>query len=265
MPPRTLDGVLLPDDIGVTSDAWEHLSLGAALERVAGIATLAEIYSGDRHTLLTAANRQAATQSGLRLTVHGPFEDLEPGSPSERRRRQAVATHRRHLEAAAEIGALRYVAHPEYRPHPARRDPRVIAALERTLAELAALQAELGVPIVVENMPGAGRSHFTHPGDLDLGELGFVLDTGHAAITGVLHEFLRAPQARLMHVHLHDNRGPADAHDPHMPLGRGVVDARAVLATARAAGATVILELLNEADVRASLLHLQAKGLVPQD
>lgn len=255
--------MLLPDDIGVASDSWGQLPLGAALERAAGHATLAEIYSGDLHTLTSPANRRAARESGLRLTVHGPFEDLEPGSTSERRRRKAVATHRRHLEAAAEVGALRYVAHPDYRPQPRQRDPRVAAALGRTLEDLADLQRELGVPVVVENMPGVGRSHFTAPGELELGELGLVLDTGHAAITGTLHDFLVAPQAQLAHVHLHDNRGPADDDDPHRPLGRGVVDVRAVLAAARAARATVILELLSEDDLRASIVYLEAKGLVP--
>ena len=255
--------MLLPSDIGLPSDVWEHLSLGAALERVAGFTELSEIYSGDGHSLLTPANRRAARESGLRLTVHGPWEDLEPASTSERRRRKTVATHRRHLEAAAEIGAVRYVVHPDYQDRPRRRDPRRTAALERTIRELADLQDELGVPVVLENMPGAGRSLYTTPGDLDLGSLGLVLDTGHAAITGVLHDFLFAPQARLQHVHLHDNRGPADDDDPHRPLGTGVVDARLVLAAARAAGATVILELLDEPAVRASIAHLRAKGLVP--
>lgn len=255
----------LPPDIGLPSDIWAHLPLSAALERVATYAGLAEIDSGDGHGLLSAVNRRAARESGLRLTVHGPWEDLEPASTSERRRRRAVATHRRHLEAAADIGALRYVVHPDYHERPVKRDRRRRAALERTLGELAALQDELGVPVVLENMPGAGHSHYTTPGDLDLGALGLVLDTGHAAITGVLHDFIFAPQASLRHVHLHDNRGPADQDDPHRALGTGVVDARLVLAAARAAGATVILELLDETAVRASIDHLRARGLLASE
>jgi sugar phosphate isomerase/epimerase len=254
--------VTLPDDIGLPTDAWDGMELGRALAAVARLATLAEVYSSGRHTLLAAANRRAAIEGGLRLTVHGPYEDLEPGSTSERRRRQAVATHRRHLEAAAEVGAARYVVHPDYHERPRKRDARVLAALERSIAELTLAQAETGVPVVVENMPGAGRSHFTGPGDLDLGELGFALDAGHAAITGVLHDFLVDPQTRLQHVHLHDNRGPMDAHDPHLALGRGVVDVSAVLATARAATATVILELLDLPAIEASVVYLRAKGLV---
>ena len=138
----------------------------------------------------------------------------------------------------------------------------MLDALQRTFAELEEYQRELGVRIVVENMPGVGYSHFGAPGDLDLGELGLILDTGHAAICGTLHDFLREPHAELAHVHLHDNRGPADAGDPHLPLGRGVVDARAVLRAARASGATVILELLDEAAIRESIAHLEREGLL---
>ena len=253
---------MLPPDIGLPSDVWYRLPLGEALARVADYATLAEIASGEDHTLLSVANRRAAIESGLRLTVHGPFDDLEPGSPRERDRRHALTVHRRHLEAAAEIGAETYVVHPDYQGCAVPRDPKVMDALRQTFAELEEYQRELGVRIVVENMPGVGFSHFGAPGDLDLGELGLILDTGHAAICGTLHDFLREPHAELAHVHLHDNRGPADAGDPHLPLGRGVVDAGAVIRAARASAATVILEVLDEASVVESIAYLQRKGLL---
>ena len=114
----------------------------------------------------------------------------------------------------------------------------------------------------MENMPGVGASHFTGPGDLRLGELGFVLDCGHAAISGTLDAFLDDPDTRLAHVHLHSNLGPTDADDPHRPLGEGVVDAAAVLGVARAAEAPVILEHLDEPSALASIAYLEAQGLV---
>ena len=254
--------VFLPDYIGIATDVYDQLPLAEALERLAVHTTLAEIYSGDRHNLLDAGNRRAAIASGMRFTVHGPFEDLVTGSPHERERRHAVDEHRRHLEAAAEIGALCYAVHPDVRERVGPRDPRVVAALGRTIEDLAELQREYGVRVCLENMPGAGRSHFVAPGDLDLGELGFLLDTGHAAISGVLHDFLFDPDLDLTHVHLHDNRGPAAAHAPPLPLGRGVVDVRDVLDVARVRHATVILELLSEADVDESLAFLQRRRLI---
>ena len=189
-------------------------------------ATLVEIDSLGLHTALSPLNRRAAVASGLRLTVHGPYGyGIDPGSPDEALRRRTVALHRRHIEAAVEIGALLYVAHADYREPPGPRDPAVVAALQPTIADLAEIQRELGMRIAVENLPGVGSSHFTAPGDLELGELGFALDTGHAAISGTLDAFLADPQARLIHVHLHSNFGPVDADDPHRPLGEGVVDA----------------------------------------
>ena len=252
----------LPPDIGLPSDAWYGLPLPDALDRVARYATLAEIASVDDHSLLSGPNRRAALESGLRLTVHGPWDGLEPGSRRERDRRHAIAVHRRQLEAAAEIGAETYVVHPDYQGCATPRDPRVVDALRRSFAELEEYQRELGVRIVVENMPGVGYSHFGGPGDLDLGELGLLLDAGHAAICGTLHDFLREPRAKLAHVHLHDNRGPADTGDPHLPLGRGVVDAGAVIRMARASDATMILELLDEASIVESIAHLERKGLL---
>ena len=234
----------LPPDIGLPTDAWYRLPLAAALERIAERAELAEISSADDHSLLAAANRRAALASGLLLTVHGPYDDLEPGSPRESDRRRAVQVHRQHLEAAAEIGALTYVVHPDYSGCALPRDPRVVAALQRTFAELEELQRELGVRIVVENTPGVG----------------LILDMDLAAICRTRHDILSEPHAELAHVHLHDDRGLADAGDPHLSLSRGIADAGAVVLKARESGARVILELLDEAAIAESAAHPEQRG-----
>ncbi len=248
----------------MTSAAFYDRPLGAALSAMGRLADLGEIVSDGHHSLLEPANlaaAQAAAASGLRLSVHGPFNEFSPASLDEARRRGAVEGHRRHLEAAATFGAVCYVVHPDYSVEPQPRDPARVAAMQVSIGELAELQRELGVPIAIENLI-ARHSVFVAPGELDLGELGFVLDTGHAAISGTLEAFVAEPRARLAHVHLNDNRGPLDDDDPHRPLGTGVVDAAAVLSAARAAGATVILELLNEADLLASIDWLAKQELL---
>lgn len=253
----------LPPDIGLPSQIYPEQTLAAVFELLAPRAGLVEIDSFGLHTVLSPRNRRDAVASGLRLTVHGPYGfDIDPGSRDEALRRQALAVHRRHIEAAAEMGALLYVAHPDYVEPPAPRDPAIVEALQRTIADLEEIQREVGVRVAIENMPGVGSSQFTGPGDLELGELGLVLDCGHAAISGTLEAFLDDPRARLAHVHLHSNLGPTDTDDPHRALGEGVVDAAAVLAAARAAGATVILEHFDEAPALASIAYLEAQGLV---
>jgi sugar phosphate isomerase/epimerase len=251
-----------PHDIGVSSSAYSELLLPAALERIAAVAPSAEIRSFGLHTLLSKRNRRAALEAGLPCSVHGPFGYTGLGDTSEAARLEALGEHRRHLEAAAEVGATLYLVHPDWRAEPGPRDPAVVGALERSLDTLRELQAQTGVTIVVENMPGAGCSHLTAPGDLDLRGLGFALDVGHAAISGTLEAFLAAPPPELRHVHLHSNNGAGDIDDPHLPLGAGVVDAAAVLAAARGAGASVVLELNNAGDVSASLAHLRGRGLI---
>lgn len=249
-------------DLSISTSAYPGQLLSATLEHIAELAPAAEIRSFGMHTLLSKRNRAAAQAAGLAYTVHGPFGYEGVGDRSEPVRMQVLAEHRRHLEAGAEIGARLYVLHPDWRHEIAPRDPDVVAALARSFETLLELQAEYGVGIVIENMPGAGHSHFTHPGDLDLQGLGLILDVGHASISGCLDDWLADPQAPLRHLHLHDNHGEGDDDDPHLALGAGVVDAAAVMAVARAAGASVVLEHDSEDAVLDSLDHLRALELI---
>jgi sugar phosphate isomerase/epimerase len=250
-------------DIGISTGAYAHLPLAAALARIAEYASLAEICSWGRHSLVEPENARAVATNGLPVTVHGPFTHDALGTRSRHKRQAALDLHRRHLTVAAELGATLYVVHPDMRPRPRPWNPRIAARLQRSFEELRTVQDELGVTVVVENMPFHGRSHFTAPGDLDLQGLGFAFDVGHAAIAGTLLAWLSDPQAPICHLHLHDNHGRRSG-DLHYPLGAGVIDVAPALELARAAGATVVLEHTVEADVSASLQHLRERDLVAQ-
>jgi sugar phosphate isomerase/epimerase len=251
-------------DIGISTGAYFELSLGAALLRIAELAPSAEILSLGPHSLLEPINVRVIETAGLPFTVHGPFAHFEFGSRSASKHRGAIDLHRRHMAVAAELGASLYVVHPDMQKRAWGWDPRIAASLERAFEELSALQDEIGLPIAVENMPFRRHSHFISPGDLDLKGLGLVLDTGHAAVTGTLSEWLSAPQANLRHVHLHDNQGHTGS-DSHDALGTGVIDLVPILAAARAAGASIVLEHKDEAAVLESLDHLRSRGLLVRD
>jgi sugar phosphate isomerase/epimerase len=246
-------------DIGVSTGAFAQLSLAEALERIARLAPSAEICSWHNHSLLAAGNARAVAGAGLPFTVHGPFTHGDIGKREVWR--AALREHRQHMEIASRLGAALYVVHPDMQPRPGPWSRRVAASLERLFAELRQYQDELGLPVAVENMPLANRSHFTTPGDIELKGLGLALDVGHAAMTGTLTGWLADPSTELRHVHLHDNLGHR-AGDRHQPLGTGVIDVAPALAKARAAGATLVLEHLTETDVIASLEHLRARGLL---
>jgi sugar phosphate isomerase/epimerase len=257
-----LDLVSDHPDIGVSTSAYADLLLPVALERIAEVAPAAEIRSFGLHTLLSTRNRTAAQKAGLSYSVHGPFGYTGIWDLDDAERRKALDEHRRHLEASAEIGAAVYVVHPDWRAEVKPRDPAIVRQLEKSFETLRAWRDDLGVDVVVENMPGAGMSHFTHPGDLDLRGLGLILDVGHASISGCLHEWLDDPQAPLRHLHVHDNHGEGDDDDPHLGLGDGVIDAVAVMDAAREAGASVVLEHDAPASVHQSLAHLRGLGLL---
>jgi sugar phosphate isomerase/epimerase len=253
--------VVADHDIGISTGAYHGLSLGAALLRIAELAPSAEILSLGRHSLLEPINVRVIEVAGLPFTVHGPFAHFEFGSRSATKHREAIDVHRRHMWVAAELGAELYVVHPDMQRRARGWNPKVAASLERAFEELAALQNEIGLPIAVENMPFLKHSHFIAPGDLDLKGLGLALDTGHAAMTGTLSDWLSDPLVDLRHVHLHDNLGHRGG-DHHHPLGTGVIDIEPILEVARAAGASIVLEHKDEASVLASLDHLRSRGLL---
>ena len=258
---RYFSRVPIYDDIGISTGAYANFSLAAALLRIGEIAPSAEILSVGQHSLLLPANQRVIELAGLPFTVHGPFLHFEYGSRSQRQHRAALEVHRRHLAVAAELGARVYVVHPDLQRRSKGWDARVVKALETSFEELAVLQEESGVVIAVENLPFVRHTHFRAPGDLDLHGLGLSLDVGHAAVTGTLATWLADKTYDLKHVHLHDNEGHVGG-DQHLALGRGMIDAAPVMELARAAGATVVLEHKNEADVIESLRHLHERGLI---
>jgi len=249
------------DDIGISTGAYANFSLAAALLRIAEIAPAAEILSMGQHSLLLPANARVIELSGLPFSVHGPFLHFEFGSRTARHHRAALDEHRRQLDVAAALGARVYVVHPDLQRRFKGWDTRVVKTLQASFEQLATLQEEFGVTIAVENLPFVRHTHFRAPGDLDLRGLGLSLDVGHAAVTGTLDRWLRDGRYVLKHVHLHDNEGHVGG-DQHLPLGRGVIDAAPVMELARAAGAMVVLEHKNEADVIESLRHLHERGLL---
>jgi sugar phosphate isomerase/epimerase len=248
-------------DIAISTGAYADLPLAAVLLVIRELAPAAEITSYGAHSLLELDNARAVAGLGIPFTVHGPFYRVNIGSTNEAKRRAAVELHRRHLSVAAALGARLYLVHPDRQRKPVPRQPAVVAALRRSFTELCALQEAYQVPVVVENMPYPGRSHFTGPGDLDLCGLGLGLDVGHAAVAATLPAWLEDSQGALRHMHLHDNQGPC-CGDQHGPLGTGIVDAAAVITKARKSGASMVIEHKSGEEVLASLYYLRAHGLI---
>jgi sugar phosphate isomerase/epimerase len=192
-------------------------------------------YLDVRGTSEPAALRALAERHGLTYTVHAPHVDCTPGNLNETHRKAFVSGVRSSLDLASSIDAGGVVVHggairTRY-PDRVNRHSREQAV--SSLRECARYAAEVDVPLCVENQRDSDgkRRHTATPDRLEsfLDDVGIgaeylrlTLDVGHAKATGVDHEaFVDRFEARIHVVHLHDNDGTGDDHDP-LPSFRAV-------------------------------------------
>ncbi len=202
---------------------------------------------------------------GARVTVHGPFMDMSPGSPDP----EVLALTRRRFEqmarAAVALDARLVVCHVGYQWE--RYGFVREAWLEHSLATwkwLGELLAGEGIQLNLENVYEQGPQEIH-----DLFEalrpwgVGFCLDTGHQSAFGraPLEEWLDVLGPFMKQVHLHDNRG---GRDDHLGLGKGHIRFDVLVDWIRRSGQRpplVTLEPHQEEDVLPSLEALA--GLWP--
>jgi sugar phosphate isomerase/epimerase len=232
--------------IGISTWAYQDLSLDEALERIISLSDNAEILCEARHSLLDPSNLDALESFSLKYTVHGLITDVNIASIHDAIRSASVELHRKAVEASAVAGASVYVVHPGFASWPFYRD-QALQSLDKSLVDLRLMQDEFGISIGVENMPKSDWLFYSRPG-LDLKGLGTVLDIGHANTCGSLDAFL--VEKDISHVHLHDNAG---CSDDHLPLGQGSINFGPVLEMIRIKGISAVLENKSEAAIFESL------------
>jgi sugar phosphate isomerase/epimerase len=108
--------------IGISTWAYQDLSLGDALERICPLSDNAEILCEARHSLLDPANLEAVDSFSLKYTVHGLITDINIASIHDAIRSASIELHRKAVEASAVAGASIYVVHPGFTSWPFYRD-----------------------------------------------------------------------------------------------------------------------------------------------
>jgi sugar phosphate isomerase/epimerase len=138
-------------------------------------------------------------------------------SGDEKRRAGAVAEARVALQVARRLPFRFLVLHlgiPAGKDSP-RHDNQAGAA-RRSVEEIVAHAAEVGVRVAVEVMPNALSSASTIvrliEEDLDGLDVGVCLDYGHAHLMGDLGEAVETVSGHLWTTHVHDNGGRTDDH-----------------------------------------------------
>jgi sugar phosphate isomerase/epimerase len=195
----------------------------------------------------TKSLRGALDESGMSVVGHTAWY-LPMASAIEEIRQGAVAELKRCLRRLAEAGAKWMNLHPD-RYTPWHDRAFCIRQNLRTFRDILPEAAQLGMGLMVENLPGEYNSAAQLGELLDaMPELGLHLDIGHANLQtpyNTTGEILRAYGNRLRHVHLHDNKG--GTADLHLPLGTGTVDLRANIEALQRCGydGTITLEVFT--------------------
>jgi sugar phosphate isomerase/epimerase len=183
--------------------------------------------------------------TGLALhSVHAPISlslvggvwapPLSNASSDQAARRAAVA------ETVAALGVARQLPFPYLVLHLGVPDTLASTpgmnsrdAARRSLEEIHAAAAPLGVQVAVEVIPNA----LSRPealvslldDELELPDVGLCLDYGHAFLLGDVVDAIEEVSGHLVTTHLHDNGGRTDDH--RMPFDGGIDWAAALMAT----------------------------------
>jgi sugar phosphate isomerase/epimerase len=177
-------------------------------------------------------------------SVHAPiFEGLRRGqwvgplsnaTGDEKRRAAAVAETRAALEVARRLPYRFLVVHlgiPSAAPQ-AAGDNQPDAA-RRSLEEIVALAAGVGVQVAVEVIPNplSGPETLVHliEEQFEGLDVGICLDYGHAHLMGDLGEAIETISGHLWTTHVHDNHGREDEH--LVPFGGTINWDAAMMAT----------------------------------
>jgi len=195
-----------------------------------------------------------------RRTLHAPFNELTPAAIDPLVLEVAEKRYRQTLALAETLGVRRIVVHAGYVPlvyHPSWFRDRSVefwSALVKQVPD--------GTVLCLENVMEPDAGFLTGIAEAVASpKLRLCLDAGHAN-TCVSREpplrWLERAAPYLAHVHLHNNDGNMDLHQP---LARGTIDMEAfVRALSRLApAATCTLEL---ARCRESVLWLLERGLL---
>ena len=152
-------------------------------------------------------------------SLHGFFgDDMDPSSEDESVRQTTIELYRSEADYCRAVGGHMVVVHPSPAHAPAGNLENRYRQFRRSLEDLARVGEQTGVRFGVENMPPY------HPVGADIGRLcdaiesvgnthvEFVLDTGHAHMTGGIVPAIESAGRRIRNTHVHDNDGVNDTH-----------------------------------------------------
>lgn len=196
----------------------------------------------------------------LKMVVHAPVFGINIANPNRRLREKTIGLLKESMFNAKLIEAEKYIIHPGSKTAISLFYPSLAWKLNLESArELQQYSEDTGVRLTFENMPISKftvhlltstneMKKFLREVNVDL-----TFDVGHAGVIGEIDKFISQFKSRIVHVHLHENRGRLDAH---LPVGSGNIDWVKVLRSLSNVNPTLTVENLTMKDVKKSLINI---------
>jgi len=175
------------------------------------------------------AVKKIAQERGLQVTVHSPLADVNIASPAGSFREAVLKRLKRSILLSSQLDASLWVFHPGLRTGISHFYPNQDWELNlKSVHELKDTAEQCSINISIENCPEPFPFLLRSVTDFcrfyaELGEtdIGLTLDVGHANTNNQIYEFIDEFPERIVHTHLHDNRGD---FDNHLGIGDGNID-----------------------------------------
>jgi len=204
--------------------------------------------------------RDVIGSTQLKITVHGPFSDLNLASLNDPIWNETVKQIGQCVELCADFSDI-VVVHPGALSPLGSQLPD--KAWERNVEGLKVVcdhARDYGVRICLENMPNMEKllcrtpdELFGMAGSVGRENMGTTFDVGHANTTKNIPGYLQR-LGSVTHMHIHDNEGKTDQH---LQIGKGNIDWGRVLPELKGFGGVLVVEGRTVEEGRNSLEYLK--------
>lgn len=169
----------------------------------------------------------------LEFSIHAPYADTNLSADDDLVREWILKRIRASIRFASDLEAKNIVIHPGWTTATERfMRGRSWDLNIRSLRWLQKYAGDYGVECLLENVPNPTPYLLVTVDDFRLFDeemtppLNYVLDIGHANLTGEIYDFMDAFGSKIKHVHVSDNEGE---QDQHLPIGQGVINWESVV------------------------------------
>lgn len=254
--------------LGVSSICLLNETFNEALDKLSMLIEeydlkILELFDDWTHNLSQYINeiRNVKSSYNLKLVVHAPVFGINIANPNRQLREKTIELLKESMINAKLIEAENYIVHPGSKTAVCLIDPNLPWRLNLESAhELQRYSEDIGLRLSFENMPtGKFAIHllstskqvgkFLKEVNVDL-----TFDVGHAGVSGEIYKFIDQFKTKIVHVHVHENRGKSDAH---LPVGSGNVDWMKILKSLNDMNLPLVVENLTLKDSVKSIINLR--------